>query len=149
MITLMTPTLRDEMLLWQFRNDVAIRRELGLKAISYAECLDWASRMSDMLFLVHDDKLGDVGFVAFEDIGDDRLIMVGIGSVFRGKGYGKQAIRLATENGIGKGKRLKANIRSENYKALFAFESAGYKEALTVKDGPHEYFVFEYANAKI
>src|SRR3990167_6887395 len=112
MITLESATkVGESVTLWQFRNDVAIRRELGWKAISYIDCVDWISRMSNMLFLVHDDKIGDVGFVMFEDVEDDRLIMVGIGSAFRSKGYGKQAIRLATEKGIARGKRLKANIR--------------------------------------
>ena len=46
--------------------------------------------------------------------------------------------------------RVVANIREENYKGLFAFESSGYKEVRNYL-GPRNisYFEYEYKNAKV
>ena len=148
MLTLEPAKIADTETIWKLRNDVATRRELGLKVISFSECLDWVANIvegksNETLLVAKDDKIGIVGFVIIHYIS----IRVSIGSAFRGKGYGRQAIKLANEyakqNGI---KRLTAEIRGENYKALFAFEDTGYIETGTLTRGPGktEYFIYEW-----
>ena len=153
MLTLELAILNDTDTVWKLRNDVATRRELGLKVISYSECLDWVANIrdgktSETLLLAKDDKLGIVGFVTLRPDNDITHIGVSIGSAFRGQGLGQQTIKLVTEYEMGltrpKNRKLQAHIRSENYKALFAFESVGYGEIGTMKQGQHEYFVYEY-----
>jgi len=147
MLTLEASKIADTETIWHLRNDVATRRELGLKLISYSECLDWVANIvegksKDILLLVKDDKIGIVGFVTI----DSGYIKISIGSAFRGKGYGRQAIRLANAHAMQLGiKKLVAEIRGENYKALFAFEDSGYVEAGTFTRGPSntEYFTYE------
>ena len=149
MLTLESATLNDTDTVWKLRNDVATRRELGMKVISYSECLDWVANIverksSEILLLVKDDKQGIVGFVIL----DSGQIKISIRSAFRGmSGYGRQAIKLAGEyaraNGI---KKLIAEIRGENYKGLFAFEATGYTETGTFTRGPSktEYLIYEW-----
>ena len=157
MVTLEQPALQNAETVWRFRNDVATRRELGWRPISYGDCLAWiadcvSGKIDQILFLVRDDKIGDVGFVMFDDdtLTGVRQIRVSIGPAFRGKGYGQQAIKLATTIGETElpqtvNRRLIANVRAENYKAVFAFESAGYVEVQSFV-GPDkiEYLEFEY-----
>ena len=153
MLTLEPAKIADTETIWKLRNDVATRRELGLKVISFAECLDWVANIverksKENLLVAKDDKLGIVGFVVI--LGYDTncgAIKVSIGSAFRGRGYGRQSIKLsndyAKQHSI---KRLTAEIRGENYKALFAFEDAGYSESRTFTRGPSntEYFTYEW-----
>src|SRR3990167_9106187 len=153
MLTLKLATLNDTDIIWNLRNDVATRRELGLMVISFSECLDWIANIvegksKETLLVAKDDKLGIVGFVTLRYDNDVARIGISIGSAFRGQGHGQHTIKLATEYEMGltrpMNRRLLAHIRSENYKALFAFESAGYKESGTIKQGQHEYFIYEY-----
>jgi len=153
MLSLEAPKISDTETIWHLRNDVATRRELGLKVISYSECLDWIAnfvegKSKETLWVAKDDKLGIVGFVTLRYDNDMAHIGVSIGSAFRGQGHGQHAIKLATEYEMNltrpMNRRLLAHIRSENYKALFAFESAGYKEVGTIKQGQHEHFIYEY-----
>ena len=153
MLTLEPAKIADTETIWKLRNDVATRRELGLKVISFAECLDWVANIverksKETLLIAKDDKLGIVGFVTLQYESDVARIGVSIGSAFRGRGHGQHTIKLATEYEMGltrpMNRRLLAHVRSENYKALFAFESAGYKESGTIKQGQHEYFIYEY-----
>lgn len=145
-------TINDTDTVWKLRNDVATRRELGLGVISFSECLDWVANISEgksneRLMVAKDDKLGIVGFATFRYDGDVAHVGVSIGSAFRGNGYGKQAIKLANEYSIGKGiKKLIAKISAENYKALFAFESAGYIDTGEVLITPNKkaHFVYEW-----
>ena len=147
MLTLESATLNDTDTVWKLRNDIATRRELGLKVISYSECLDWVANIiegksNEILVLAKEDKIGIVGFVTL----NSGYIKIAIGSAFRGKGYGRQAIKLANAYARQLGiKKLAAEIRGENYKALFAFEDAGYVEAGTFTRGPSntEYFTYE------
>ena len=148
MLTLEPAKISDTETIWQLRNDVATRRELGLKVISYSECLDWVANIvegksNETLLVARDDKIGIVGFIIIHYIS----IRVSIGSAFRGRGYGRQTIKLANEYAIrNRIKRLTAEIRGENYKALFAFEDAGYVEKGTLTRGPGktEYFIYEW-----
>ena len=148
MLSLEPAKIADTETIWKLRNDVATRRELGLKVISFSECLDWIANIAEgksneTLLLVKDDKIGIVGFVTLNGGG---YIKISIGSAFRGKGYGRQSIRLANAHARQLGiKKLVAEIRGENYKALFAFEDAGYVEAGTFTRGPSkaEYFTYE------
>ena len=149
MLTLEPTTLNDTDTVWKLRNDVATRRELGLKVVSYSECLDWIANIvegksSETLLLVKDDKQGIVGFVIL----DSGQIKVSIRSAFRGmSGYGRQAIKLTGEYARASDiKKLVAEIRGENYKGLFAFEDAGYIEVGTFTRGPNrtEYFTYEW-----
>ena len=153
MLTLEPAKIADTETIWKLRNDVATRRELGLKVISFSECLDWVAntvegKSKETLLVAKDDKLGIVGFVTLQYDNDVAHIGVSIGSAFRGRGYGQHTIKLATEYEMGltrpMNRRLLAHIRSENYKALFAFESAGYKEIGMDKQEQHEYFIYEY-----
>ena len=153
MLSLKTSKIADTETIWHLRNDVATRRELGLKLISYSECLDWVANIvegksKETLLIAKDDKLGIVGFVTLQYDNDVAHICVSIVSAFRGRGYGQHTIKLATEYEMGltrpMNRRLLAHIRSENYKALFAFESAGYKEIGMDKQEQHEYFIYEY-----
>ena len=148
MLSLEPAKIADTETIWHLRNDVATRRELGLKVISFAECLDWVAgiaegKYGEILLSIKEDKIGIVGFVTLSGGG---YIKISIGSAFRGKGYGRQAIRLANAHARQLGvKKLVAEIRGENYKALFAFEDAGYVEAGTFTRGPSntEYFTYE------
>src|SRR3990167_11527269 len=153
MLTLKLATLNDTDIIWNLRNDVATRRELGLMVISFSECLDWIANIvegksKETLLIAKDDKLGIVGFVTLQYESDVARIGVSIGSAFRGRGYGQHTIKLATEYEMNltrpMNRRLFAHIRSENYKALFAFESSGYKEIGMDKQEQHEYFIYEY-----
>lgn len=148
MLLLEPVIINDTDTVWKLRNDVATRRELGLKVISYSECLDWVANIvehksNEILLLVKEDKIGIVGFVIIYC----GCIKISIGSAFRGSGYGRHAIKLSNEyartNGIPK---LIAEIRGENYKGLFAFEDNGYVESGTFTRGPSktEYFTYEW-----
>ena len=106
MLTLEPVTFTDTETVWHLRNDVATRRELGLRVISFSECLDWVAntvegKSSERLLVVKDDKLGIVGFTTLGYDGDVAHIGVSIGSAFRGRGCGQQAIKLATEYEMG------------------------------------------------
>src|SRR3990167_3363806 len=153
MLTLSSVILKDTEAVWQLRNDIATRRELGMKLLSYSECLDWVANIvegksKETLLISKYDKLGIVGFVTLQYDNDIAHIGVSIGSAFRGQGYGQHTIKLATEYEMNLARptnsHLQARIRAENYKALFAFEFAGYKEIGTTKQGQHEYFIYEY-----
>ena len=160
MVTLEQPALQNAETVWRFRNDVATRRELGWRSISYGDCLAWiadcvSEKIDQTLFLVRDDKIGDVGFVMFADtLPEVRQIMVSIGSAVRGRGYGQQAIKLATtifemELPQSTNRRLVAHIRAENYKAVFAFESVGYVEMRSfIGHDKIEYLEFEHRRAQ-
>ena len=153
MLSLDPVTINDTDTVWKLRNDVATRRELGLKVVSYSECLDWVANIvegksEDTLLLAKDDKIGIVGFVILNPhLKDSFYIKVSIGSAFRGNGHGRRAIRLANAHMKGLGaKKLVAEIRGENYKALFAFEDNGYSETGTFIHGPikTEYLIYEW-----
>ena len=157
MLTLSPITLKETERIWRLRNDVATRREFGMPVISYAQCLDWVANVQDRktqeyVFLVRDNHMGDIGLVILEKHGYEMEIHVTIDPAHRvRKGYGKQAIKLATDWAFMNGAdRVIANIREENYKGLFAFESSGYKEARNYL-GPRNisYFEYEYKNAKV
>src|SRR3990167_8152700 len=100
MLTLEPAKIADTETVWHLRNDVATRRELGLKVISFSECLDWVANIvegksKETLLVAKDDKLGIVGFVTLQYENDMARIGVSIGSAFRGQGYGQHAIKLA------------------------------------------------------
>ena len=157
MLTIEPITLRETERIWQLRNDVATRREFGMPVISYAQCLDWVATVTDRktpeyVFLVRDAKMGNIGLIILEKHGAEIEIHVTIDHAHRvRRGYGKQAIKLATDWAMMNGAdRVVANIREENYKGLFAFESSGYKEVRNYL-GPRNisYFEYEYKNAKV
>jgi len=155
MLTLSPITLKETERIWQLRNDVATRREFGTPVISYAQCLDWVANVAngkteEYVFLVKDDKLGNVGLVILEKHGTEMEIHVTIDHAHRvRRGYGKQAIKLATDWAMMNGAdRVVANIREENYKGLFAFESSGYKEVKNYL-GPKNISYFEYETRNV
>lgn len=153
MLSIRPAKIEDANFLWVLRNDVAIRNaSYNRKAISIEnyqkELSEIVTDLNNTLFVVYQDKIGDVGFVSLKPKAVYVEIQVGIGTNDRGKGYGQQTIRLATTESIKvwKDKPVRARIRQDNYKAIFCFESCGYKDTSPQDtDGP--FVLMEFSNA--
>lgn len=122
--------------LWHWRNDVSTRKELyGNRAMSFegfiSELTRWLNTPTLKTYMAVVDGIGPVGFVQVDKISSDTAtIIVAIAKNSRQLGYGKMTIKMASDKTISDGtaKMLVAVVREQNYKALLAFESAGYKE---------------------
>jgi RimJ/RimL family protein N-acetyltransferase len=71
-----------------------------------------------------------IGQVRFDTKGDQAEINVSISSGFRGHGFGRKAIRTASERLFCETQvtRINANIKLENTASVHAFAKAGYKK---------------------
>ena len=138
-------TVEDCRQVWEWANDPVVRvASFSSEPIPWEEHVKWFETKLHspgcFFYIVLDDKGIPVGQVRFEVVGSEAEINISIGPRFRGRGYGVEAIRLASElllrkTGIS---RLCANIKQNNAESIRAFTGAGYRRVRTELVKGHE-----------
>lgn len=130
---------------WEWANDPVVRAaSFSSEPIPWEDHVKWFETKlhSPGCFfnIVLDDKGIPVGHVRFEVVGSEAEINMSVGSRFRGKGYGAEAIQIASELMLKKVgvSRLCANIKQYNVASIRAFKRAGYRQARTELVKGHE-----------
>ena len=132
---LIPATQDDQYRLWQWRNDPAYRRYCDLKLISF-EAFHIIDGENNAILIADFDN-SKVGFILLSKKDDICEINLCVDRERRGDGLGTSMIGLGSEYAMQnmQAKSLVAYIHPENYKALFAFDKARWRDGGTVDNG--------------
>ena len=126
--------------LWDWRNESTTRAaSFNSDFIPYQDHENWFSRkmraQDTRIFIVMDADAREVGYVRFSIEADEAEISVGVDIAERGKGYGADAIRMASDQILATGPvdRILAYIKQDNPASLAAFQRAGF-DSKSIKD---------------
>ena len=122
---------QDLFILWQWRNDVAVRKWQNLGIVSYD---GFARSLKPFNVLIAEVNGTPIGYAQLEPIGNYANTFVMIDKDHRGRGYGPQLAKLAAEWAV---KRLMiafVRVMPDNRVALNALKSVGFTHTDT-QDG--------------
>jgi len=138
MITLIPATEKHIPALHSMLNEISVRQEWSVtsKPIdekTVSETSEWLKEWVGCAYVIADNGGFVVGLATIDDSGglnEHRRadIFVMVTKPYRAKGYGVEAIRQITEIALQHAPIATANIKDTNYRAILAFESAGYGE---------------------
>lgn len=146
MLSFRPSTEKDRDMWWAWRNEPTTRRaSFDNHYISDTENNLWfsaalAKKDTELLNIVLGDML-NIGWVILDYESDKAEIKMGLDRNYRGKGHGQQAIKQAAEHAIqSRGvKSVFCHVKIDNYKALFAFDKAGFRDVGEGKSNGVEY----------
>ncbi|MFB3813279.1 MAG: UDP-2,4-diacetamido-2,4,6-trideoxy-beta-L-altropyranose hydrolase [Terriglobales bacterium] len=125
----------DCRLLWELANEPGVRAaSFSSEPIPWNDHVQWfAERVHDgntLLLIARDGADRPIGQVRFETEGVEAVISISVDRAARGKGYGVQLIRMATEQVFASRevKVIHAYIKPGNDDSLRAFVHAGYEK---------------------
>jgi len=124
----------DCRLVWQWANDPVVRAaSFNPEPILWEDHQRWfKGRLSDpacYYYLAVDNEDNAVGQIRFDTAGDKAEINVSVAADFRGRGYGAECIRVASQRLFQEAavSRIYAHIKPENQASISAFKEAGYR----------------------
>lgn len=99
--------------------------------IPWSDHIDWlrnAIAREDVLLLIGEREGEPIGVIRFELRGDTALVSVNVGPDVRGRGLGRQLVRLGTRRAVERwAAPVDAIIRPGNTASIRTFETAGYQ----------------------
>jgi len=134
----------DCRLLWEWANDAQARRmSFSQNPIPWEEHVRWLKEKlaspSTVFYMACREDGTAVGEVRYELEEDRAVLSISISPKFRGNGYGKHALLMATEQLFQRSsstKAVDAYVKPENTTSIQLFESAGFhREGLRVHGG--------------
>lgn len=120
--------------LWEWANDLETRA-----ASFHPEPIEWEQHVSwfkkkladqNCLFLIGTVDEVPVGVVRFDIVGSHAELSITIGPAYRGRGYGKAMLGLATDEVLRTGRVhcIDAFVKPSNLRSACAFKSAGFRK---------------------
>jgi len=120
-------------MVWEWSNDPEVRRiSFSPDPIPWGKHVQWfQSKLNDhrcVFFIPVDQDDIPIGQVRFDTVDHECNISVSLDKRFRGKGYGTEAIRLATRKIFVSSDitRINAYVKEENEASAHAFLKAGF-----------------------
>jgi RimJ/RimL family protein N-acetyltransferase len=153
-LTLRLVQASDCRLIWDWANDITTR------AVSFnAEPIPWenhtlwfAAKLADprCLFYIAEHAATPIGQIRYEITEQTAIVSIGLAPNQRGRGYGRQIIRLAAQQlfKTTQVKLIHAYIKPDNSASVHAFSQAGFSNngAITVKGQPALDFILQKDN---
>jgi UDP-2,4-diacetamido-2,4,6-trideoxy-beta-L-altropyranose hydrolase len=142
----------DCLQLWEWANDPDVRPvSFATEPISWERHLQWFnSKLRDsnaVLYLVVDPEEVPTGQVRYQIDGTTAAVSISLAPQFRGKGYGKVVLAMATEDLFRTAAvtKIDAYVKPNNTASLRLFMRAGYARLGTERIGGHQaiHFVLE------
>ena len=157
-VKLRVATLEDAPFLWMLRNDGAVRKSLEKQAeVGYDDYVTSLTAVlkesgtTEILVAIDPDEQ-PIGFVQLKYWNTDgsetndaqhsfaATIFIGISRNYRGRGYGTATIVAASGRAVRIGvKSIIARVKIDNYKALWSFDKANYRDSGEEKINGIEY----------
>lgn len=138
----------DCRLLWEWANEPAVREaSFSSEPIPWKEHVKWfRTKLKDpfCLFFIALDEGEPIGQVRYDIDDKEAVISVSLAKEVRGKGYGSQLIRLASERVLDGSvvNAIHAYIKQENEASINAFVKAGFQEFGTTTIHGHKAIMF-------
>lgn len=133
MVTLRPVTPQDSRSLWEWRNDPLTREaSFNSQEIPFEQHQRWfLGRLNDTqtrIFIIVNSQRREVGYVRFNQLGEEAEVSIALDPKERGKGYGPVAIKAGAELvlTIGLARRIIARIKPSNEDSAKAFTRAGF-----------------------
>jgi RimJ/RimL family protein N-acetyltransferase len=125
----------DCRLLWEWANEPAVREaSFSSEPIPWKKHAKWfRTKLKDPLclfFIALNEDCEPIGQVRYDIDDKEAVISVSLAKEIRGKGYGSQLIRLASERVLDSSEvnEIHAYIKQENKASIHAFVKAGFQE---------------------
>lgn len=134
----------DCRLLWEWANDPTVRAvSFSSEPIPWEDHVEWfQSRLKDpycLFYIAVDDEGTPVGQTRYDISDNEAVISVSIAKEFRGRGYGSEIIRIASEQvfNVSSVGIIHAYIKQANEASTRAFSKAGFRDAGTTTIHEH------------
>lgn len=135
----------DCKLIWEWANDPEVRAvSFSSEPIPWEQHVQWfTSKLNDpncIFYIAMDSEGVPVGRVRYDIDGNQAVISVSIDQKFRGQGYGRTAIRLASRElfGASDADVIRAYVKQSNEVSVRAFVNAGFKDMGTTTVCGHQ-----------
>jgi len=144
-LKLRSAEIEDSKMVWEWVNDPAVRSvSFSSEPIPWESHSKWFSgKLLDpgcLFFIVLSPNDVSVGQIRYELEGDEAIVSVSLAPSQRGKGYGSQVIRLASQNLFASTsiRLIHAYIKPDNLSSIRAFTRAGFSDAGFVEVRGHQ-----------
>lgn len=144
MLTLRQVRKDDCWLLWEWANDPTVRAvSFSSELISWETHVEWfQSKLEDphcLFFIAVDGEGTPIGQVRYDISDDNAVISISTAKEFRGKSYGSEIIRIASERvfNVSSVGTIHAHVKQGNEASTRAFTKAGFRDAETISVHGH------------